>query len=250
MFDSILHKAPVARERLNPDLPSRLEEIINKALEKDSNLRYHAADMRADLQRLKRDTDSGRTGRHAALEEVDVSPAPAPAASKTYISQPAAPSSTASAQIRKPFARDWKFFVPATVLLAALVAGAFYWRSTKVHALTEEDTIVLADFANTTGDVVFDDALRQALSARLAQSPFLNIFPDNRVHEILRLMGRPSAERLTQDTAREICLRSESKALLSGSIASLGSHYSFSLAAARPSTQNSTSPAFSVVLSY
>src|SRR5467141_3246829 len=79
MFDSILHRAPVAPVRLNPDLPSRLEEIINKALEKDSNLRYqHASDMRADLQRLKRDTDSGRTAQHALLEEVDVSPAPAP----------------------------------------------------------------------------------------------------------------------------------------------------------------------------
>jgi serine/threonine protein kinase/tetratricopeptide (TPR) repeat protein len=230
MFDSILHRAPVAPVRLNPDLPSRLEEIINKALEKDSNLRYqHAADMRADLQRLKRDTDSGRTGRHAALEEVDVSPGPAPAASRTSISQPAAASSAASAQVRKPFARDWKFFVPATLLLVALVAGAFYWRSTNAHALTEKDSILLADFVNTTGDPVFDGTLKQALAIQLQQSPFLYITPEERIRKALQFMGRSPDERLTNQLAREICQREGIKALISGSISGLGSQYVIAL---------------------
>src|SRR5437016_3636578 len=223
MFDSILHRAPVAPVRLNPDLPQQLEEIVNKALEKDRNLRYqHAADLRADLQRLKRDTDSHRSGHHAA-SEVDVSPAPA--VSGTSVSQPAAASSAASAQIRKPFARAWKFLVPATVLMAALFAATFYWRSTKVHALTEKDTILLADFVNTTGDSVFDGTLKQALAVQLEQSPYLNLVPQSRIQEALHYMGRPSGERITSDVAKEICLREGVKAMLTGSIASLGSHY-------------------------
>jgi serine/threonine protein kinase/predicted Zn-dependent protease len=239
LFDSILHKAPVAPVRLNPDLPQRLEEVVNKALEKDRNLRYqHAADMRADLQRLKRDTDSGRTAQHSLPEEAAAPSVAAPSTTQAQVSasQTAAPSAVSSTQLKRPITRDWRLLIPAAVLLVAVVTAALYWRSTKAHALTEKDTIVLADFANTTGDAVFDDTLRQALSAQLAQSPFLNILPDNRVHEILRLMGRPAAERLTQDTAREICVRSESKALLSGSIAGLGSHYSLSLAAANCQT--------------
>ncbi len=237
MFDSILHRAPVAPVRLNPDLPSRLEEIINRVLEKDSNLRYqHAADMRADLQRLKRDTDSHRTGRHAALEEVDVSPAPAPAASRTSISQPAAASSAASAQVRKPFAREWKFLVPATLLLVALVAAAFYWRSTKVHALTEKDTILLADFVNTTGDPVFDGTLKQALAIQLQQSPFLYITPEERIRKALQFMGRSPDERLTNQIAREICQREGIKALISGSISGLGSQYVIALDAINAQT--------------
>jgi eukaryotic-like serine/threonine-protein kinase len=197
----------------------------------DRNLRYqHASGMRADLQRLKRDTDSGRTAQHNMPEEAIASSVSVMALASERARTSSGPSPTppflVSAQTKKHFVRDWRFVVPATALFAVFVAGALYWRSTRAHALTEKDTIVLADLANTTGDAVFDDTLRQALSAQLAHSPFLNILPDNRVHEILRLMGRPATERLTQDTAREICVRSESKSLLSGSIAGLGTHYS------------------------
>jgi serine/threonine protein kinase/Tfp pilus assembly protein PilF len=239
MFDSILHKTPVAPVRLNPDLPERFEEVINKALEKDRNLRYqHAADLRADLQRLKRDTDSDRTVQQDVSMKPGASPSVAPSAEPAVTPKGSNATSVLveSGQGKKHFARTWKFFIPAAVLCAALVAGALYWRSSKVHALTEKDTIVLADFANTTGDAIFDDTLRQALSAQLAQSPFLNILPDSRIHETLRLMGRSAEERLTQDTAREICVRSESKALLSGSIAGMGTHYSLSIAAANCQT--------------
>src|SRR6266478_3479391 len=239
MFDSILHRAPVAPVRLNPDLPSRLEEIINKALEKDSNLRYqHAADMRADLQRLKRDTDSGRTAQQSVpMEGVALSgAAPVPAPSRTSINQPAKPCSAASAQVTKPFARGWKFLVPTTVLLAALVAGAFYWRSTKVHALTEKDTILLADFVNTTGDAVFDGTLKQALAIQLQQSPFLYITPEERIRKALQFMGRSPDERLTNQIAREICQREGIKALISGSISGLGSQYVIALDAINAQT--------------
>src|SRR5712691_9766619 len=165
IFDGILNRAPLSPLRLNPDLPPKLEDIIFKAIEKDRNLRYqHAADLRADLQRLKRDTDSGRTAQHSVPAEAVASSATAPAPASS-IRRPAT-SSAPAAQAAKRLARDWRFLAMAAVLLAALAAGALYWRSTKVHALTEKDSIVLADFVNTTGDAVFDDTLKQALAVR------------------------------------------------------------------------------------
>src|SRR6266446_6805249 len=171
IFDGILNRAPLSPLRLNPDLPPKLEDIIFKAIEKDRSLRYqHAADLRADLQRLKRDTDSGRTAQHSVPAEAAASSAAAPvsAPSRASISQPA-PSSAVAAPSTMRFARDWRFLAPAAVLLAALAAGALYWRSTKVHALTEKDGIILADFVNTTGDAVFDDTLKQALAVKLEE---------------------------------------------------------------------------------
>jgi eukaryotic-like serine/threonine-protein kinase len=234
LFDSILHRVPVAPVRLNPDLPQRLEEVINKALEKDRNLRYqHASDMRADLQRLKRDTDSGRTAQHNMPEEDIASSPPAPATASEQARTSSGPSATAplvvSAQTTKHFVRDWRFVVPVTVLFAALAAGTLYWRSTKAHALTEKDTILLADFINTTGDPVFDGTLKQALVVQLQQSPFLYIFPDKRVGETLQYMGRSPNERVTGAVAREICERENIKAALSGSISALGTQYVISL---------------------
>jgi serine/threonine protein kinase/Tfp pilus assembly protein PilF len=252
MFDSILHKAPLAPVRLNPDLPSRLEDIINKALEKDPSLRYqHAADLRADLQRLKRDTDSGRSAsavpfvgaQHAAPHPeatsavAQTSSAPSPPPSQSSAS--AAVSSSQLAQIKKPFARNWKFFLPTAALLVLGIAGVLYWRSTKVHALTEKDSILLTDFVNTTGDAVFDGTLKQAFAVQLEQSPYLNLVPESRIQEALRYMGRRPDERITSDVAREICLREGVKAMLTGSIASLGSHYVITIGAVNAQTGDS-----------
>jgi eukaryotic-like serine/threonine-protein kinase len=242
LFDSILHKAPVAPVRLNPDLPQRLEEVVNKALEKDRNLRYqHAADMRADLQRLKRDTDSGRTAQHSLLEEAAAPSIAAPSTAQAQVSasQTAAPSGMSSTQLKRPITRDWRLLIPVAMLLVAVVTPALYWRSTKAHALTEKDSILLTDFVNTTGDSVFDGTLKQALAVQLEQSPYLNLVPESRIQEALRYMGRPSGERITSDVAKEICLREGVKAMLTGSIASLGSHYVITVGAVNAQTGDS-----------
>ena len=202
IFDSILHNAPVAPVRLNNQAPAELEHIISKALEKDRNLRYqHAADIRTDLQRLKRDTESG----HTAATVTD--------------------SKATKAIVESSRSRlGLKIGIPAA-LVALILAGVLFWRSRPAAPLTEKDTVVLADFTNTTGDPVFDDALKQALAVDLSQSPFINVLSDRRMTETLRLMGRASGERVTRDVAQEICLRTGSKALLTGSISSLGSQY-------------------------
>jgi len=126
----------------------------------------------------------------------------------------------------------WKILVPAAVLIVAgLVAGGLYFRSRSATTLTEKDTIVLADFANTTGDTVFDETLKQGLSVELSQSPFLNILTDRRVSETLKLMGHAPGDGLTQEVTREICVRTNSKVMLAGSISSLGSQYVIGLKA-------------------
>ena len=243
IFQAILDRAPTSPVRLNPDLPAKLEDIINKALEKDRNLRYqHAADMRADLQRLKRDTDTGRavaasSGSVAAAQESGskpvsqaVSPSSGSAVAVAGSSAAVAHvSGTAPATLGK---RSWKTLaVVAAVLIAAAIGGGLFFRSRRASAITEKDTVVLADFVNTTGDAVFDGTLKQALAVQLEQSPYLNLLPESRIHQALRFMGRSPDERLTNDMAREICMREGAKAMLSGSIASLGSHYVITLSA-------------------
>ena len=121
--------------------------------------------------------------------------------------------------------RSWKIVATAAVMLAAGIVGGLLWRARQARRLTDKDTIVLADFNNTTADPVFDDTLKQGLRVQLEQSPFLYILSDQKVNEELQLMGRPKDELLTQDLAREVCQRVGSKAILSGSISGLGTHY-------------------------
>jgi serine/threonine protein kinase/Tfp pilus assembly protein PilF len=194
--EAILNRSAVAPVRLNPDLPVKFEEVINRALEKDRKLRYqYAADMRAELQRLKRDTESGRS---AIGSDVTLSRA-------------------------RPYKRA--VTAGATVAVVGLAVAGWLFYSRKAHALTEKDTIVLADFTNTTGDPVFDDTLRQALAVEMGQSPFLNILSEEKLRDALKLMERPPDERLKAVVARDVCRRAGSKAYLGGSIASLGSQY-------------------------
>jgi len=255
IFQSILDRTPVSPIRLNPDLPPKLEDVINKALEKDRNLRYQsAADIRADLQRLKRDTDSGRAVAHSsgsvpaavgpnlpAASAVSAPAVPALASSAkiaatvSSAAQPVAPSSSAIIAPAAP-AKPWKLIIAIAALIVIIIAGVFYFRSKPSAKLTEKDSVLLADFVNTTGDPVFDGTLKQALAVQLEQSPYLNIVPESRIHEALRFMGKPPDERLTNDIAREICQRQGIKAMLTGTIASLGNHYVITLTAANGST--------------
>jgi tetratricopeptide (TPR) repeat protein len=211
ILDAILHKAPTSPVRLNPDCPAELEHIINKALEKDRETRYQtASDLRADLKRLRRDTESGRVGVSGARP----------------------------AERRSALRKLWKVLVPAAlILVAAAIGGTLYFRSRQAMArLTDKDTIVLSDFDNKTGDAVFDDTLKQGLSVQLEQSPFLDLVSDRKVNETLKLMGRPAGDRLTPEVTREVCQRTGSKAMLTGSIAGLGSQYVIGLKAVNCNT--------------
>jgi eukaryotic-like serine/threonine-protein kinase len=200
---AILDRAPVAPVRLNPDLSPKLEEVVNKALEKDRKLRYqNAADIRTDLQRLKRDSDSGRSV------------------------------VTAGEAKSKPSRKSIRWAVTGvTILMFALAVCGWLFFSRKAHALTDKDTIVLADFTNTTGDTVFDGTLRQGLSVQLEQSPFLSIISDQQIQQTLGLMGQPADAKLTPAIARELCQRTGSAAVLDGSIAQIGTQYLLTLKA-------------------
>jgi eukaryotic-like serine/threonine-protein kinase len=204
IHEAILNRAPTPLARVNPEISPELERIISKALEKDRKLRYQsAAEIRTDLQRLKRDSDSGRAS--VASSEVGLKPA-------------------------GEFTR-WGAVAKATIVVVGLAVGGWLFFSRKAHALTDKDTIVLADFTNTTGDTVFDGALRQGLSVQLEQSPFFSMVSDQRIQQTLKMMGQKPGAKLTPETAREVCQRAGSTAVLDGSIAQIGSQYLLTLKA-------------------
>ncbi len=203
---AILHQEPTPAAQANPEISAGLDAVIRKALEKDRNLRYqHASDMRTDLQRLKRDSESGR------FSAVSASSVAVPRQSLRTLGL-------------------WKIAIPV-VLAVALIAGGLYYRSHRSKALTDKDNIIVSDFTNTTGDTVFDGALKQGLSVQLGQSPFLALVSERKISETLKLMGRSADERLTPEVARELCQRTGDKAVVTGSIASLGTQYVIGLKA-------------------
>jgi eukaryotic-like serine/threonine-protein kinase len=207
VFEAILNRTPLPPLRLNPDVPPKLEDIISKATEKDRNLRYqNAADVRTDLQRLKRDNESGHIS--AAIS-----------------------GTLAAGEVPSAWVANLSKIAVPLLLVALLVAGGLYYRSHQSKRLTDKDTIVLADFANSTNDPIFDDTLKTALTVSLRQSPFLNVLSDSHVAKTLQQMTRPANTKLTPELARELCQRAASKAYLAGSIGTLGSEYVLGLKA-------------------
>jgi eukaryotic-like serine/threonine-protein kinase len=200
---AILRDQPQLPSQVNLQVFPELEAIIVKALEKDRELRYqHASEIRTDLQRLKRDSESGR---YAAVSSSSVKRPPEKSIPRK--------------------GKRWIVIASAGIVLAALVAGGLYYRWHRPKGLSDKDTVVLADFDNSTGDAVFDDALKTALMVSLNQSPFLNVLPERKVSDTIKLMARPANTRLTPELASELCVRVGSKAYIAGSIARLGSEY-------------------------
>src|SRR6266850_2466285 len=230
------------------DLSLELERIVNKALEKDRNLRYqHAGDLRADLQRLKRDSDSGRAVVQSLVELPASSPAVTPASAsasggalpsreRTSSARGHATQLSASVPMEVPRRPLWKIFVPIGALLLVTLTGALFFRSSRAHVITEKDSILLADFVNTTGDAVFDGTLKKALAVDLQQSPFLNVISDERSRQTLAMMGKSPEERITPGIGREIAQRTAVKAFLVGSIAGMRSQYVVTLGAVNAAT--------------
>ena len=243
VFAAILRDIPAPVDQLNPQVPPQLGQIISKALEKDRKLRYQgAADIRADLQRLKRDTDSGRT----AVMRVDQArtgsgsaPAmavPGSGSQPVVAAEAAVPTSGAVEAAPRSFLAGKKWLLAiAAVLVVAIAAGVYFFLH-RAPALTEKDSVVLADFANTTGDAVFDGTLRQALVVKLQESPFLNIVSDDQMRQTLKYMNRPADTRVTQEVAQDICQREGATATIAGSISQLGNAYVLSLNALNCST--------------
>ena len=269
IFEGIMNRTPVAPIRLNPDLPSKLEDIINRALEKERELRYqHAADMKSELLRLKRDLgsrksgirddlpstapsdDSARTRMPAtysqaaspssrerippavttAVPDQQASPADARLSSGTHISAAAAPAP-------RPLWKRWQVVIPTAVVIAGLVVGAFaYFRKRPAVQLTDKDQLILADFTNKTGDPVFDSTLKEALAIQLEQSPLIQLVSDAELHNSLQYLGQPKDQRITPDLAQQIGQRLGVKAYLAGSIEPLGSSYVISINAVNCAT--------------
>jgi eukaryotic-like serine/threonine-protein kinase len=226
IHDAILNRASVPAPQLNPTLPTKLDEIITKALEKNQKLRYqHAGDIRTDLQRLKRDTESGRTAVVSSEPPATGSVAAASAATRSSVPPASVPTVTGPA-----YSLKWLAIAGVVVVVLLALSGWFYFAS-RARALTNKDSVVLADFTNTTGDAVFDDTLKTALSVALAQSPFLNVLSENKVATNLRLMSRPPGTPVIAEVARELCVRANCKAYIAGSISAFGSEYVLGLKA-------------------
>jgi eukaryotic-like serine/threonine-protein kinase len=208
IIEAILSRPPAAVRSVNPEIPEVLEVIINKAIEKDKDRRYRsAAELRSDLQLLRRGYESGHTASSLLL---------------------------ATAGMKQlPWTKRNKWAIPgiAAAVIAVMAIGGWIYDMRRAHELSETDTVVLADFTNKTGDAVFDDALRQGLAVQLEQSPFLSLVSDQRTRQTLQLMGKPAETKLTPEIARELCTRTASKAFLSGTISSLGTQYVLGISA-------------------
>jgi len=266
IFDAIMNRAPLPPFRLNPNLPPKLEDVINRALEKDRELRYqHAVDIKSELLRLKRDLDSGRSGAATSSASVEAAESAGPAVSgpaqpsaqrssgRTAAASSSAASSPASTEVSRAAAlasapsgsraaadpsRAWvKWMVPAAVVLTlAVIATAFYLRKHQAVQLTDKDQLILADFTNQTGDAVFDSTLKEALAIQLEQSPLLQLVSDSELHSNLQYLGQAKDQKITPELAQQLGQRLGVKAYLAGTIANLGPSYVISINAVNCAT--------------
>jgi tRNA A-37 threonylcarbamoyl transferase component Bud32/tetratricopeptide (TPR) repeat protein len=217
IFDQILNSSPGSVSASNPSMPHGLDQVVQKAIEKDRSLRYQsAADLKADLKRLMRDSQS----------QISVEAMP-PAARSARAARDASASTISGVLPRGRL--FWRVTFPVLVLVAALAAFLYLNRQSGAHALSDSDSIILTDFLNTTGDPVFDGTLRQALAVKLEESPYLNIIPEARVQQTLRFMNRSPDDPVTFEIGREVCQRQGVKAMMTGEIAALGSNYVITL---------------------
>jgi eukaryotic-like serine/threonine-protein kinase len=206
VHEAILNKAPTPAARLNKLVPTALEEIISIALEKDRKLRYQkAADIRGDLQRLRQETAEHLSGSSGVAGRTGW-------------------------RLKRMARKRWRIVLTALLAIVIVAVGVHFYPR-RATALGAKDTIVLADFANRTGDSVFDETLRQGLAVQLEQSPFLSLVSERRIQQTLQLMGQSPDKSITPEIARELCQRAGSVAALDGSIASLGKQYVLELRA-------------------
>ena len=211
VFDSLLNRTPVAPVRLNPRVPLKLQAIIYKLLEKKRDLRYQqASDVLVDLQQVQADVSSEAASAIGHIPTLAFG--------------------------RRARSRRVARYVSALGLAAAALAGVSFLYVKRERALTEKDAILVADFVNTTADPVWDATLKKAVAVDLEQSPYLNVFPEAKVRQTLRFMGRAPNDRINLETGREICQRAGIKAVLTGTIANFGNEYVLSMQALNAAT--------------
>ncbi len=266
IFDGIMNRAPVAPVRLNPDLPPKLEDIINRALEKERELRYqHASDVKSELLRLKRDLSSKKITLPEAMPTIPEEPAGSTSPSRPFASSPkpdsgkarpamenASGSAVAPTETRpsgnvevppvlhetgsKPPSRRWYSLLILVVVAVAAFGAYFYFHKTTTPELTDKDQLILADFDNKTGDPVFDSTLKEALAIQLEQSPLIQLVSDAELHDSLQYLGQPKNQRITPELAQQIGQRLGVKAYLTGTIEPLASSYVISINAVNCAT--------------
>jgi tetratricopeptide (TPR) repeat protein len=242
IFDTILNREPTPVVQINPQAPFEIEQIIAKALTKDAGIRYQTAtDLGVDLRRMSQQGDTSRSvapgmATSASVESAQTAHVSDPSVvQSSAVSQPATEPADISGSasrieaIDQAGAKHWKGIAAAVLVLGAGAAAYFAFSGDGEPVLEEGTEVVISDFVNTPGDSVFDGTLRQALAVKIAESPYVDVYPQDKMIETLELMERSPEEKITPAVAREICQRRGVKAMLSGEVATLGASFIITL---------------------